>query len=115
MSVKTFHIPIQMFTGTEVHALFFDDAAPYVKQYGDGGACTGMKIHRGSFHVEMRFRMTEDGIGKGRFLAFLVHEVIHAVQLLAQHFNVRDDEFDAYTADFLVAEILKRDPSLRTR
>ena len=41
--------------------------------------------------------------------------MIHAVQFLAQHFNVRDDEFDAYTADFLVAEILKRDPSLRTR
>lgn len=38
----------------------------------------------------------------------LVHELLHCVQDLCEHRNIKDDEFEAYLLDYLVKESLSK-------
>ena len=98
-------IPLQMFHGAQVIV----DFCPLEW----GATCNHYADPDRNYYVKMKFDLNH--IDPGRFLVFLVHECVHAAQFIAKHYEIRDDEFDAYLVDTLVHEVLKRKSELRTR
>ena len=106
MAKGRIEIPLQMFKGARVYVNFDHE--------GQGGAyCRAYEDKSHFYYVKMGFDLNY--IDPGRFIVFLVHECVHAVQFISKHYEIRDDEFDAYLVDMLVDEVLRRKPELRTR